>query len=766
MKKSKFLIPLACFGLLLTALAGCGKEPAESPSSSKAPTSASASASSADKSSSSAAASTEDPLADKYYSLPFGYDEPTKWEKGHEYKWTFDVKENHAKMEFAFGAEMSNDSHSTRSLYTNHEGASSSDPFESNAANDGTPRITVKVNGVEQTIYDTTYGDAGLTTTELNYFRVAQFAVKKGNVEVSMTTHASVGYRLLLGGEARLYYPAQEQPLNLVKVTFMNGTEKVHEDEYFPGEVPALPANAALPAKAADANGAYIFRGWDKEIVAVAATDTAVTYNAVFDAVPFVVRNAKLEAKDNKLLFNLSGDMKVQDTAGLVGKIEFKHNGNADGHGWEWENNAYEAEAVFGQGTFSLTVDVLAINKLIEFRNSTLIIKAHVGENSYELKNEYNYYANAVHTGADGAEVKGTWSNMPNVAFEEAVVAAGDIKANIVVGEWTCVNLVILNESIKAATPTAATLKLVDGVVYYVVTGENIGYTLTDLQEASIDYQHNQNIDGKGWYFYPKTELSEADSKTNLAGHKASYAKLNEAGDAFEIGFAVSANAADMMKDADGNESVAKSVFSIHFSPIALADGVARSDLKVPVAEDAVGISLNGFRFSILRSADTWWMADLVVSKDTDFAYEGAKIESDASGVYYVAFGMAGDYTKAQLETGFMTLQTNENSTGSESDGWAVVTSDLAAAKVELNETTKEFKQYFRVDDLAAAKPLADGAFKVFTTKINPTADAGVIEMKVANFGGNASVGGYEYSITQNDNTWGISSLTIKKLAA
>ncbi|MBO4703445.1 MAG: hypothetical protein J5617_01275, partial [Bacilli bacterium] len=153
------------------------------------------------------------PDPETYYSAPYeaGYESAKKWEKGHEYKFTFSVPKNYTKVVFAFGAQMSSSSHGSRSLYTDHNGASSDDSFESNEANDGTCRIVVKVNGVEQEVAHDTYEEAGLTNSEINYFKVSEFAVNAGDVVVSMTTHAKAGYRLMLGEGARLYYKAADE---------------------------------------------------------------------------------------------------------------------------------------------------------------------------------------------------------------------------------------------------------------------------------------------------------------------------------------------------------------------------------------------------------------------------------------------------------------------------------------------------------------------------------------------------------------------------
>ena len=212
MKKTSFLMALACFGLLITACnpgSNSGGESKPASSSGAASTSSKPSTSSTPTPSSSSVA----PDPETYYSAPFeaGYETATKWAKGHEYKFIFSVPKHYTKVVFAFGAQMSSSSHSDRSLYTDHNGASDSDPFESNEANDGTCRIALKVNGVAQEVTHDTYGEAGLTNSEINYFKVAEFAVNAGEVEVSMTTHAKTGYRLMLGGEARLYYKAADE---------------------------------------------------------------------------------------------------------------------------------------------------------------------------------------------------------------------------------------------------------------------------------------------------------------------------------------------------------------------------------------------------------------------------------------------------------------------------------------------------------------------------------------------------------------------------
>ena len=240
MKKNKLFVALACLGLLVTGCNKGGSTSASQPSTNKPSTSSNPPASQTTQNPQTTTSQQEEPPADDdyYYSLPFatGYESVKKWDKGGEWSWTFKVSKAHAKVDFAFAAQMSSSSHGDRSLFTNHEGASSSDSFESNEANDGTARIEVKLNGVAQTLTTKTYEEAGLTASEPNYFRVASFAVSTGENVITMKTHAQTGYRLLIGEEARLFYPkadgqdpayVEPQPAEGYTVTFATSHCKV-----------------------------------------------------------------------------------------------------------------------------------------------------------------------------------------------------------------------------------------------------------------------------------------------------------------------------------------------------------------------------------------------------------------------------------------------------------------------------------------------------------------------------------------------------------
>ena len=222
MKKKTLLVSLAALSLMLSGVAGCNQNAESKKSTPKSTQQTSKPASSVTPSSKkdpvpAPAANLPVEQEELYYSVPFGNGvedgTDTKWEKGKTYEWTFTGCAAQENVSFAIGAKMTSSSHGNRSLYTNHDGASTSDPFESDEANDNTPRIEVKVNNVVQKLFTYTYSEAGLTNTAYAYFKVAgMFSIAAGDVKVTLTTNADCGYRLYLGQEARLYYPKPVEP--------------------------------------------------------------------------------------------------------------------------------------------------------------------------------------------------------------------------------------------------------------------------------------------------------------------------------------------------------------------------------------------------------------------------------------------------------------------------------------------------------------------------------------------------------------------------
>ena len=159
---------------------------------------------------------------EEYYAMPFNnYDGTTrsigteyKWDKGFTYKWEFDIPEARPIVTLSIGVKMSNSSHGDRTLFVNSSGADSSDTFESNSANNGTPRLSVKANDKAYTITnEKTYSENGLNTNSVVYLDLTSFPVVAGKNVIEVTTHAQTGYRLMVGGgDVRLYYTGDRVP--------------------------------------------------------------------------------------------------------------------------------------------------------------------------------------------------------------------------------------------------------------------------------------------------------------------------------------------------------------------------------------------------------------------------------------------------------------------------------------------------------------------------------------------------------------------------
>ena len=225
-KKTLLVIASAALCMPLFACGGNSSTPATEATTEAAPTTSAPAPSSSSQprpSSSSTprpSSSTAPVVQEKYLSVPFfsyeGSANPeatntVKWEKNFTYTWKFNVDRAFESVELALGAQMSSSSHSDRTLFTNSSGADSSDTFESDSSNDGTPRLSITVNGVNYDITNRrTYGESGLSNSSLNYMRITSFPLNEGANTVSVKTHPNAGYRLMLGGDVRFFYTGDE----------------------------------------------------------------------------------------------------------------------------------------------------------------------------------------------------------------------------------------------------------------------------------------------------------------------------------------------------------------------------------------------------------------------------------------------------------------------------------------------------------------------------------------------------------------------------
>ena len=139
--------------------------------------------------------------------------EDEKFGKGQSLKYSFTLKKNY-KVNFQFGFKLSSSSHEDRKFQTDSTNASSNDPFESNAANDGTQRYWLLVNGERVEVTNTkTYGENGMNTEEfVEVVLIDSIELKAGANTLELCSHASTGYRLYVGGEVRLGVLEESEP--------------------------------------------------------------------------------------------------------------------------------------------------------------------------------------------------------------------------------------------------------------------------------------------------------------------------------------------------------------------------------------------------------------------------------------------------------------------------------------------------------------------------------------------------------------------------
>ena len=147
---------------------------------------------------------------------PDGSESADKFGKGQFFNFKFTLKKNY-KVNFQIGLKLSSDSHSDRKFQTYAEGASSSDSFESNSANDGTQRYWLVINGdTEHRVEVTntkTYGENGMNTTDFTEVElVSEIELEAGVNMIQFCSHTQTGYRLYVGGEVRLGVLAESEP--------------------------------------------------------------------------------------------------------------------------------------------------------------------------------------------------------------------------------------------------------------------------------------------------------------------------------------------------------------------------------------------------------------------------------------------------------------------------------------------------------------------------------------------------------------------------
>ena len=165
------------------------------------------------------------------------FHEDVKWEKGATWTWTFTANKAVENAWLTVGAKMTSSSHASRTLFTDSNGADSSDAFESNPENDGTPRLSVNLNGEDKALTNTkTYGDVLSTDEYRDLDLVHPVSIKEGKNVLKIGTNANVGYRLYLGEQVRFFYEGTGLELTLGAPAESTDTTPVESSEEPPVE--------------------------------------------------------------------------------------------------------------------------------------------------------------------------------------------------------------------------------------------------------------------------------------------------------------------------------------------------------------------------------------------------------------------------------------------------------------------------------------------------------------------------------------------------
>ena len=301
MKKKSILITLATFGLLLSGLVGCGNKPSEEPAPSSKPdetsqkSEESSKPSSSEKESSSQAPSTSEAPAhehsyakvgdsvhnvdgkevylmecadkdSKYIGIAFAdYSEKTAdfgstsgynnvpeelrnssnlLTKESSVTWKINVDKAVEGAQLAFGVVYTGNDHGTQ---TGSDG--------------GTVKYSIKANEgewVDWAMGDNTYDGVGLSQTQRSWFVFGNINLVAGENTISVRQNKA-GYRLLFGGEVRVYYSGDAKPVEApipfegynVTFTVENCKVLIYSTKAYETETPV----EALTCKAKDEEG-------------------------------------------------------------------------------------------------------------------------------------------------------------------------------------------------------------------------------------------------------------------------------------------------------------------------------------------------------------------------------------------------------------------------------------------------------------------------------------------------------------------------------
>lgn len=427
------------------------------------------------------------------------------------------------------------------------------------------------------------------------------------------------------------------------KIEFQNfdGSLLQAVDEIEEGVIPEFTANP--PSKATDDKGIYIFRGFDKEIVPYKVTqdNTPIIYKAVYETTDVTPRKATLTkaidstTNEEKAVLTVTGEAKGYTTASIKEKAYLalaKKGGN-----WATTYSDPLSPVINADGTWSMQMDVTTDTFALDTIYMGKYVWNGTASNAQDLKLFHKAETKRYRHTLDGNIIEDNkfpddWNGVlpdnyvsegyisdttssqytteeDRQAFADAIAAPTWVglglsydPADFMIGSnhytfftndevWQLPSILI--EGQMSITGATATLVEKDEIVYYRVQGNAADFTKAgDVSGFSIDLQHNNNIDEKGWGY----DLELNDGTGTITNEKKWYYDLP-----------ISNN--DTLKNVESGSNV----YTVHFG----LPGSSKADLKCDIASDYASITKDGLQYSIRKDSDTWNIAALVVETVT-----------------------------------------------------------------------------------------------------------------------------------------------------
>ena len=500
-------------------------------------------------------------------------------------------------------------------------------------------------------------------------------AIGVGSATITLTTVGKNASGQSLTGTVAVTVMSQK---TVIEFQNADGTllQAYGEDDIEVGQIPDYTED--IPARASDANNIWIFRGFDKDIVPYAKSDSKIVYKAVYESVQSTPRHVTLtkEVVNNqeRPIFTVTGESKGVDTETIRNRAYLafmKYQGdwatkysdaqqpviNADGS-WFMQWDLGDTDIGNGDtwlGKYSWNVDgpqgaqdlkILHREDIKRYRHDgttgEVLEDNQIGDDwdgvfpeDYVATGHYaeDKTSNALdeekrqrYVDAVGAP---TWTGL-GVTYEPTEFAIGGKIWELFTNKDVWFLPSVRTKGLASAT--SATLEQDDSGVYYVVkTDLNMeGITPSELEGAehnTIDFQHNSNIDGKGWG-YVFQDLT------------ASKVTISDDGKTAEFKYRVDV---DEFKNDPGT-------FTVHWGM------PSRKDLKVKIDDAYQRIEKDGVVYSIRRDDSTWSIPSLVIGD----IYDIFELELDEAGYSMngdkVSLNLKGQYEKFANMSGQITI--------------------------------------------------------------------------------------------------------------